>query len=84
MAGCIEPQMLGAYADGRLTPERSAAVEAHLERCRRCAGRIGRRPEDIELLERIRDAESTAESLRPTLRGLRELEERVRTTLFAP
>jgi anti-sigma factor RsiW len=82
MAACLDPQTLGAYADGRLTPEASAAVEAHLEHCRRCAERVVGRPEDAELLERIRDAESTAESLRPTLRSLRELEERVRTTLY--
>jgi anti-sigma factor RsiW len=83
MVACLDRQTLAAYADGKLNTEATAAVEAHLEKCRRCAETSARAPENDELIQRIRDLEESRIELDATLSGLKEVQERVTSTLFA-
>lgn len=82
MAGCLDKQTLAALARGKLTEEATAAAETHLEKCRRCARALAELDVDDELIERIRELERSREETDAALSGLRQIEERVTTTLF--
>ena len=55
MPACPDPQILHDYADGTLHESNAAALEGHLETCRRCAEALARLPVGQEMIERIRD-----------------------------
>ncbi len=82
MAACPDKQTLAAFAEGKLSEERAAVAEGHIERCRRCAERLARLPIGEDLVERIRDLEESRARIDSALTGLREVEKRITTTLF--
>ena len=82
MAGCLDKQTLAALARGELTQQATAAAEAHLEKCRRCARALAELDVDDELIERIRELERSRGETDAALSGLKQVEERVTTTLF--
>ena len=82
MAGCLDKQTLAALARGELTQKATTAAEAHLEKCRRCARALAELDVDDELIERIRELGCSGEETDAALSGLRQIEERITTTLF--
>jgi anti-sigma factor RsiW len=82
MARCPSREILEQFARGRLSESESAAVEDHLETCRRCAELLARVPIGSELLERIRDLDKLRGQVASTSSWLARMEEKTTTTLF--
>jgi len=82
MAKCVSKEQLERYAASELPEADSAAIEAHLESCLRCAQALARQPGGDELLRRIRDLERSRTDIRPALERLRKTEEKITSTLF--
>jgi anti-sigma factor RsiW len=82
MAGCPDNQTLLALARGELPAEQAAATDNHVEQCRRCAKTLAALDVDADLVAEIRDLEQARAELGSALAGLREVEERISTTLF--
>lgn len=82
MPACPDPQILHDYADGTLRESNAAALEGHLETCRRCAEALARLPVGQEMIERIRDLHESRRKIGPALRRLARTEREVTTTLF--
>lgn len=82
MARCLDNETLERLAYGKLSDAETAAAEAHITACRRCAEALARVPAGAELIERVRDVQKAREEIGPALERLSETEERVTTTLF--
>jgi anti-sigma factor RsiW len=82
MAGCLDKMTLIALARGELLAEPTAAAEAHLERCGRCAKALAELEVNADLVAEIRDLEQSRSDAASARIGLGALAERVSATLF--
>jgi anti-sigma factor RsiW len=82
MRGCLDQKTLIALAAGALPADATAAAEAHIETCKRCAKALAGLKVGDELIAEIRDLEQSRARINSALSGLTEVEKRVSTTLF--
>jgi anti-sigma factor RsiW len=82
MRECLDKQTLIAFACGDLADDASAAAEAHLEVCGRCAKALARLDVGDDLVARLRDLDGVRTRDEATSDLLRALETHTTSTLF--
>ena len=76
--------MLELLARGEVPPDEVVRLDAHLERCQRCAVRLAELPQHEELLRHVRDMVRSRRQIKPALTRLSQTRARLTTSLFPP
>jgi anti-sigma factor RsiW len=82
MRECPDEKTLIAFARGELAAGADTAIEAHAEKCRRCAKALAALDVNDDLLSRLRDLEQARAEQGPMTELLQEIERRSTSTLF--